>query len=488
MKPHGFRKKLENGLHWTAVNSDYVCALFVVPTPTVDDSGVAHLCEHLVFRTSAAFPEAHNLFALTALTACKVNASSRNNESLFYATAPDSETLAKLIHYLYAGLQNLEYSDMTLAQERDGVIFQELTFLEAQPEYQNMIRMWRDDSRLHKYYHWGGYTDTIVHLSLKDVQSYKRQYYRPELIHLYTSGISEDLLVQSLQEIRSINTLDPAQAITSTRTTFTPPLDSYYPKLYNFERSHVQLLSWWLPVELHRFCLDNLARWRKQFPELWIEEHLNQNQKFAIRTTRTDWEYLGQTLSNTIQDEWSMSVMTEQVDDKYPLAIQLLLTEKFEQEAQQLSLSRTLAPHKVLTKQPSQSSLGNLPRFETPILPSTEAALSTASILKDWPYPLTIEHAVTPMHIINLLQDACLHSSESLLQAPYIQAQDWVMQIDKPAELIYPKLLESEFWRPRTNGDCYAMGIFSQDDKIYVWAVSDKRAEQRNHWLSSVFN
>ena len=487
MKPDGFHKKLENGLQWTDVKSDYVSAMFVVPTPTVDDSGVAHLCEHLVFRTSKAYPEAHNLFACTTLTACKINASSRNNESLFYATAPDADTLAKLIHYLYAGLQNLEYSDMALAQERDGVIFQELSFLEAQPEYQNMIRMWRDDSRMHKYYHWGGYTDTVPHISANDVVSYKRQFYRPELINLYTSGISENLLSECLAKTPSIDACSATQQVTSTHPNFAPVPDAYYPKLYNYQRSNVQLLSWWLPAELHSFCLENLARWRKQFPELWVEEHLNQNQKFAIRTTRTDWEYLGQNLSNTIQDEWSMLLTTHQIDNKYPLAVQTLLAEKEEQEAQQISFSRALAPYKILTKQPSQSSLGNLPRFETPLVPSQPETSITASVLNDWPYPLTLEHAAAPKHITHLLQDACQHSSDSLLKAPYIQGQDWVMQLDKTAADIYPKLLESEFWRPRTLGDCYAMGIFSQDGKIYVWAVADKQAEQRGHWLASIF-
>jgi hypothetical protein len=488
MKPNGFPKQLENGLQWTDVKSNYISAMFVVPTPTVDDSGVAHLCEHLVFRTSKSYPEAHNLFACTTLTACKINASSRNNESLFYATAPDSSTLAKLINYLYAGLQNLEYSEMALAQERDGVIFQELSYLESQPEYQNMIRMWRDDSRLHKYYHWGGYTDTVPHITVNDVISYKTQFYRPELINLYTSGISEDLILRSLEDIESIDAFVESKKVTATEPNFTPVSDTYYPKLYNYQRSHVQLLSWWLPKELHSLCLDNLQRWRKQFPDLWVEEHLNQNQKFAIRTTSSDWESLGQMLSDTIQDECSMLFTTQQIDNKHPLAIQTLLAEKDEQEATQTSFFQSLAAYKIFTKQPSQSSLGNLPRFKEPRVPSQHEASSKASLLDAWPYPLTLEYATAPKHITNLLQDAHQHHSDSLLQVPFVRQQDWIMQLNKPEEDICHKLLESKFWQPRILGDCYAMGIFSQDHKVYIWGVSDKRVEQRGQWLSSIFN
>lgn len=43
-------------------------ALIVVDTPALDDSGVSHAVEHLVFRRSAAFGQPESLFQLTALT------------------------------------------------------------------------------------------------------------------------------------------------------------------------------------------------------------------------------------------------------------------------------------------------------------------------------------------------------------------------------------------------------------------------------------
>ena len=45
-------------------NQEYA-AVCIVPTPSVDASGIAHLVEHLVFRYSDKYPSGHELFVAT---------------------------------------------------------------------------------------------------------------------------------------------------------------------------------------------------------------------------------------------------------------------------------------------------------------------------------------------------------------------------------------------------------------------------------------
>ena len=52
------QEQLSNGLNVVSFKqaAEDFGAVFVVPTPAVDSSGIAHLVEHLVFRTSDRYP------------------------------------------------------------------------------------------------------------------------------------------------------------------------------------------------------------------------------------------------------------------------------------------------------------------------------------------------------------------------------------------------------------------------------------------------
>jgi len=75
MTPTSQIKRHLNGLqHHNKNDEQGFSALIVVNTPALDDSGVSHAVEHLVFRRSAAFTHPESLFQLTALTDLSINA------------------------------------------------------------------------------------------------------------------------------------------------------------------------------------------------------------------------------------------------------------------------------------------------------------------------------------------------------------------------------------------------------------------------------
>ena len=104
------QEQLSNGLNVVSFKqaAEDFGAVFVVPTPAVDSSGIAHLVEHLVFRTSDRYSARQTLFAANSLLPLKMNASSHNGFSYFYAVSPIKPVLIQAIDYLLAGLQQCE--------------------------------------------------------------------------------------------------------------------------------------------------------------------------------------------------------------------------------------------------------------------------------------------------------------------------------------------------------------------------------------------
>ena len=118
----GNQTRLSNGLNVVSFKqpAQEYGAAFVVPTPAVDSSGIAHLVEHLVFRYSDRYQQRHTLFAANSVLPVKINASSHNGFSYFYAVSPSKSVLLKIVGYLYAGIQQLEYPADDIKRERDG--------------------------------------------------------------------------------------------------------------------------------------------------------------------------------------------------------------------------------------------------------------------------------------------------------------------------------------------------------------------------------
>ena len=157
--------------------------VFALPTPVNDASGVAHVCEHLVFRRSLHFPEAHNLFAALALLPLRINASTQD-EMTFYFVETDHEALFyHALSFLYSGLLNQQYSDDDIRREKNGVIFQELDFYEQKAPYRQHVASLLEEGKYGEAF-TGGFTGTVPQLTTEAVRQFKSRYYRPDNITL----------------------------------------------------------------------------------------------------------------------------------------------------------------------------------------------------------------------------------------------------------------------------------------------------------------
>lgn len=128
-------------------NNDGYCALFIVHTPAVDDSGVAHAVEHFVFRRSKAFDDPSSLFQLTALTDLSINASTMSNVSYFHCQSRCQLTFNLGLRYLLNGLLAPEFLKDDLCKEiydgaNRGVIYRELDGIYQGKSKKNTIPSW----------------------------------------------------------------------------------------------------------------------------------------------------------------------------------------------------------------------------------------------------------------------------------------------------------------------------------------------------------
>ncbi len=152
---------------------DYA-AVCIVPTPSIDASGIAHLVEHLVFRYSDKYPNGHELFVANTILPAKINASTQDDYTLFYVVSADSEVFLNCLDYLAHGINQLDYPEQCIQLERDGVLQRELQWLESQSDYLTEAKTNRVNPSC---VHAGGYSDLIPHNSLSDVRLYKQTCY-----------------------------------------------------------------------------------------------------------------------------------------------------------------------------------------------------------------------------------------------------------------------------------------------------------------------
>ncbi len=64
----------------------------------------------------------------------------------------------------------------------------------------------------------------------------------------------------------------------------------------------------------------------------------------------------------------------------------------------------------------------------------------------------------------------------------------WVYEITHVCTNTLIKLLRSAaFWQPRTQGECYAMGVGTHNSKRYVYGAQDVSSYAREIWLDRLF-
>lgn len=179
----------ENGLkHINIINNEGYSALFVVNTPVVDDSGIAHAVEHMVFRRSKAFPQPETLFQLTSLTDAKINASTFADTTYFHCQSQCYHTFKLVLKYLLNGLFAPAFNNEDLQYEihngdNKGVVYQELLGIENNDTQTN-------NKNEQAEFRYGGISGLIGELSLKDLKNYHQKYYQTQNITLVTSNLN----------------------------------------------------------------------------------------------------------------------------------------------------------------------------------------------------------------------------------------------------------------------------------------------------------
>lgn len=473
------QEQLSNGLNVVSFKqaAEDFGAVFVVPTPAVDSSGIAHLVEHLVFRTSTRYPARHTLFAANSLLPLKMNASSHNGFSYFYAVSPNKQVLIQAVDYLLAGMQQREYSDDDIRRERDGVIARELAMYEATGEYQQKMAIWRGDRAPDCYHHWGGYCDTISQLRASDVAGYKAQYYQAGQITLLLSGIAaNDLLPQASE---------PFQASDLT----------YTPRQHQFRADTLQddcIFSWWLPECYLDGLLSAKARLRgllnKYNMQVVVEDSANYQQKFAFRIIGRPGQLMA--AQQALIDEVKfLRIVPKQhlfFESKYPESINILLAWYHGQQPlnrKVVALTQALSLTPVITSlKPLPKPIVRLVSRAQPQHPECEWVNVAAGQAA-----LTLPNKLPP-------RVAALAEQRQAGQTFLCNQHDWIYWLTlnnttQPYAEIARALLENEqFWLPRISGQCYAMGVQLTDNTLICYGVMDDEPHRREQEIRQLVN
>lgn len=470
--------RLSNGLNvvsFKQMAQDYGAA-FVVPTPAVDSSGIAHLVEHLVFRYSDRYQQPHTLFAANSILPVKINASSHNGFSYFYAVSSSKSILLKIIGYLYAGLRQIDYDADDIKRERDGVIARELAMYEATPDYQAQMSIWRGDRSPDCYHHWGGYCDTLTQINAEDVAAYKSQYYQPKHITLLLAGVEADEL--------------PLLCTGECKTTAL----TYTPKQHRFFSDTLQedyVFSWWLP----ECYIDGLLSAQERLSSamqpynmrVFIEDSANHLQKFALRLIGRPGQLMAahQTLVDVVKH---LRIVPKQhifFESKYPETINALLAWY---HGQQPLNRKVVALSQALTLTPAITAVRPLKKPLIRIMERKADAEITCPLVTDTleshtpQLPLELPHRLTPL--ANQLNDTT---------AFVCDRQDWIFYYPlsdmSPAQqkaFIVNIMCDERLWLPRTGGHCYAMGVQHVESGLRIYGVMDDEPQQRRDAIALV--
>jgi hypothetical protein len=457
-------------------------AVFVLPTPTLDCSGVAHLAEHLTFRYSQSYPQPHTLFTVNTLWPVKINASSQNGFSYFYITATHEDYLLPCIHYLYCGLITHQYKDSDIQIERDGVIFRELAMYEAAPEYASLMAIYRGDNSPHSLGHWGGFTDTIGRVSQQDIQAYKQQYYQPQYISLLISGVNENLLTSICHTLETSPIPHHPDA-------------HYFPQVNSFQQAEEQaqeIVSWWLPQAYHTYLQDqeeaiNALASQHQYT-LHIDNDINGKGEFALRL------YGSAKIDKIIQDQIQQQVITlldlaprdpkPQLfnEPKYPAQINQMLAWFHTHRQSTITCAPTVTMVPMITQAAELPSLSGFPP-----LPPWMNKYDGCKLLNHGEVPQALVSPPLPKRV------ELLRKKYPPQRAVIVEQYDWILTFDisrlssrQRRKLIIQLAQQDTTWAPRLSGECYAQGMSFDSELLTLWGVMDTSSANRPRQFTQI--
>lgn len=101
------------------------------------------------------------------------------------------------------------------------------------------------------------------------------------------------------------------------------------------------------------------------------------------------------------------------------------------------------------------------------------------------------------LHKLAALSTQTTRSAQSLLSAQTIQNPEkrfqcignhWVYRVDTQFHhYLIDIVTDASFWQPRTNGECYALGVAQFNGDIFIYGAQDRQASTRDLWCENTF-
>jgi len=482
-------------------------ALIAVTTPAVDDSGVSHAVEHLVFRRSKAFEHAESLFQLTALSDLSINASTYADVTYYHCYSQCQQTCLLGLNYLLNGLLAPVFVEEDLSQEiyRDeyyGVLNRELG--PQQGKLQRAID--RSDTSAQRCYQYGGDIDLISHINLDDVTRYHGQYYQADKMTLITRNIAPKDVASLLESI-----------------SYTPPnSEEYNPKSLAEDTEYEtdkHVFRWWFDREffdylsIHHANLSELLNSHKA-QLVPLQYKLNKQQQFVLDVIcplDCREELIYQTLIKYFLANPGEVPSYEQQNKHYKFSAEIMCLVNYfrtldsklnaqmpQQSGTNIALSLGLATHFRLRKIPKQKP--TLSPLSTSMVAAENRLIPSLSqySAKSYGYKSEYSHKPLPAVFKTLFSTASTQLAQhKKLNASVCCNEHCIILFtisDSQKELAivtsfvisaYPSFLAA-----RTQGHCYAVGCQYLDETQHLafYSAFDVAPESRANSVPSILS
>ncbi|MDP2561574.1 insulinase family protein [Psychrobium sp. 1_MG-2023] len=284
-----------------APESDLVryTAVFAIPTPITDDSGIAHAIEHLIFRRSTRFPNPSTLFKINALASVKINASTTDGITYYFCQSDYIDDFLLAFDYLVSNIFSPTFSRQDLPFEvhgsgGKGVIFRELQALEKTIKFRNTALSYTQllslDSSNQRISLYGGISDKLTNITVDKLTEYYQTHYRPERVTLYTE----------LAEVKPSDSFNKIIHLLQNALTQRDCFNERLPEKNDEEKQSILkesvctelndtlLTSCWIPVSYittikQNYCVIKGFDVKDQLQVLPFDETKNGAEQFALR-------------------------------------------------------------------------------------------------------------------------------------------------------------------------------------------------------------
>ena len=264
---------------------------FFVETPSIDDTGIAHAVEHLVFRRSVQFPETSTLFQLTSLTDISINASTLDGVTCFHFSSQHQSHFELALRYLLCGLLSPVFTQDDMTQELfdgagNGVIYRELLGYESNPDYLQQVKIRRGDQSEKRIPCYGGVSDCLESITLSDIEHYHRAHYRCGKLTLFTMADNVESVQQTL--VKTLALL-PQHESHSTGKNSNGRSHSALAKNQPIFVNHTTCVhTWWLDRSYYQSIIESQQQLTESIAQIGatlvpIDRETNQHNQLALR-------------------------------------------------------------------------------------------------------------------------------------------------------------------------------------------------------------